>query len=178
MKNKKIIFFDGDGTLWYPKSTKKTKKPHWIYIDNKQEKDYLKHLTLTPSTAPTLKRLKALGFILVALSTHPHKYKEANLLMQNKMGHLRIDNLVDYIYTARPYSSGKGEVIVRVLKKLKIPKSKAVMVGDSYKFDYMSARHIGVDGLLIEALYNKDYRMRYNPKTIKNLKELPELLKI
>lgn len=29
--NKKIIFFDGDGTLWYPKKTKWTKKPHLIY---------------------------------------------------------------------------------------------------------------------------------------------------
>lgn len=178
MKNKKIIFFDGDGTLWYPKSTKRTKKPHWIYEENKLEKDYLKHLILTSSAVQTLKKLKQQGYILVAISTHPHKLREANLLMKNKMAHLKIDSLLDYIYTSRPIASGKGEVIVRILKKLKLRKSEALIIGDSYKFDYMSARHVGVDALLIEAVYNKDYRLRYNPRTIKKLKDLLGLLKL
>jgi hydroxymethylpyrimidine pyrophosphatase-like HAD family hydrolase len=30
---KKIIFFDGDGTLWYPKKTKYKEHPVWLYID-------------------------------------------------------------------------------------------------------------------------------------------------
>lgn len=30
---KKTVFFDGDGTLWYPKTTRRTRKPWWIYLD-------------------------------------------------------------------------------------------------------------------------------------------------
>ena len=30
---KKIIFFDGDGTLWYPKKTKYKEHPVWLYRD-------------------------------------------------------------------------------------------------------------------------------------------------
>ena len=30
---KKVVFFDGDGTLWYPKTTKRTAAPHWVYLD-------------------------------------------------------------------------------------------------------------------------------------------------
>ena len=33
MTNKTIIFFDGDGTIWYPKNTKRKVAPHWIYSD-------------------------------------------------------------------------------------------------------------------------------------------------
>jgi hypothetical protein len=35
--NKLIIFFDGDGTIWYPKATKRKVKPHWIYSDPKKK---------------------------------------------------------------------------------------------------------------------------------------------
>lgn len=53
----KIIFLDGDGTLWYPKATKRTQKPHWIYHDPETKDNYLEHLELTPKTKEALEYL-------------------------------------------------------------------------------------------------------------------------
>lgn len=58
LKKKKIIFFDADGTLWYPKSTKYSKMPHWVYLESQNPDDYLKHLVVIPSVLKTLKKLK------------------------------------------------------------------------------------------------------------------------
>ena len=55
---KKIIFLDGDGTLWYPQKTKRTQKPHRIYCDDKIKDNYLEHLELTPNTKETLQDFK------------------------------------------------------------------------------------------------------------------------
>ena len=179
LKNeKKIIFFDGDGTLWYPKSTMQRKRPDWIYADNPKVEDYLHHLILTPSLLTTLKQLKKLDCFLVAISIHPHKRLEADIHMGVKMKHLKLDTLFDEFYTARPYVWGKAKVILSILKKKKIPKLQALLVGDSYKFDYLSARSIGVECLLIKTPY-----MRHPPrgsrvtKIIGSLKELPGIIK-
>ena len=56
---KKIIFFYGDGTLWYPKKTKYSKHPVWIYKD-KRIKNHLNHLTMTQTSVSTIKKLKNL----------------------------------------------------------------------------------------------------------------------
>lgn len=170
----KVIFFDGDGTLWYPKETKKKVYPHWIYSDETKKDKYLDHLILTPYASPTLKKLRKAGIILIALSTHPHSKKEADIIMKRKIKHFELENLLDHVYTARNYPEGKGEAIVRILKKLKLPKTQALMIGDSYKFDYMSARQIGVDALLIETLYNQGARRR---RALKSIKSLTEVLK-
>lgn len=57
MKNKAIIFFDGDGTLWYPIKTKHTVKPHWLYSD-KSIKNPHHYLMLIPTVESTLKKLR------------------------------------------------------------------------------------------------------------------------
>jgi len=172
IKNKTIIFFDGDGTLWYPRRTKWTKKPNWIYREGQKPKDYLKHLVLTPSIGGVLKKLKQRGVLLVALSIHPHKRIEADFHMNNKVKHLKLDALFDFIYTARPYPWGKGKVIASVLKKKKIPKSRALLVGDSYVYDYLSAKKVGVECLLLRTAYLTVPPEEKSIKTIKNLKEL------
>ena len=59
---KKIIFFEGDGTLWYPKKTKYSKHPVWLYWD-KRFKKHVNHLKMVPSALPTIKRLKEMGII-------------------------------------------------------------------------------------------------------------------
>jgi FMN phosphatase YigB (HAD superfamily) len=53
---KKIIFFDADGTLWYPKATKRNKHPVRLYKD-KRYKRHTDHLELTPKTLETLNKL-------------------------------------------------------------------------------------------------------------------------
>ena len=94
MKQKEIIFFDGDGTLWYPKSTKRTISPHWIYSDVDIGKRYLDHMVLTPSALAILKKLKRTGVLLIVLSTHPHLQKEADGLLARKVRHFKLENIL------------------------------------------------------------------------------------
>lgn len=177
MQNKKIIFFDGDGTIWYPKSSKRKKAPHWIYSDKKIGDNYLEHLILTPLTLVSLKKLKKQGIILVLLSTHPHPPKEADVLLKGKVKHFKLEEIFDDFYTSLNKQEGKGEAIVRILQKKHIPKSQALMVGDSYRFDYLSAKKVGVDALLIKSDYMKHpSRGKKIQKTISGLKDLVGIL--
>lgn len=175
MNKKKIIFFDGDGTLWYPIKTKRKEAPHWIYLDKQMKKNYKKYLVLTPTTLFTLKKLSKIGIITILLSTHPQKPREANLILKNKVKHFKINNLFNKIYATKPYHESKGEFIINILKKLKISKNQALMVGDSYDWDYKPAKNVGIDALLIES----DYRMKHkNGRDVKNIiKNLKDVLK-
>ena len=114
--------------------------------------------------------------ILVALSTHPHARLEADMHMGYKIKHFKLDKLFDHIYTARPFPWGKGKVIESVLKKTKIPKSKAVLVGDSYRWDYLSAKKVGVDCVLVHTPYLRIPKGKKVGQTIKTLKDLQGVL--
>jgi len=82
---KKIIFFDGDGTLWYPKTTKYRKRPHWVYLDQQTKDNPNEHLMMVPGVLKTLKELKKLGYVLVILSANPHKIRKAYSLIKEKL---------------------------------------------------------------------------------------------
>lgn len=168
MKKKTIIFFDGDGTLWYPIKTKHTVKPHWVYVD-KNVKDPLLHLMLIPTVESTLRKLKKMGIVTVILSTHPHEKAEAYKLINKKVEHFNLGELFTEVHATREYHASKGEYITEILKRLKIPKTKALMIGDNYPWDYKPARNIGVDALLVESDYmKKDKRL----KTIRKFSDL------
>lgn len=170
---KKVIFLDADGTLWYPHKTKRKEAPHWIYQKSSKVEEYLKHLVLTPVLIKTLNELrKQEGVMLVVLSTNPKIKKEADAEMAHKIKHFKLEKFFDFVLTSKDRQTGKGEVITRFLKKHKISKSRALMVGDSYKFDYLSAKSVGVKALLIETEYNLHYRDGKKLETIKHLKEL------
>ncbi len=149
---KKIIFFDGDGTLWYPKKTKYQKHPVWLYKD-KRFKNHTNHLIMTPTAISTIKKLKQKGIITIILSTHPNSPKEAEAIINQKIKYFKLKELFDEIHSTRDSPKSKANFILRILKKRGIPKSKALMVGDSYKWDYQPAKKIGVDALLIESEY-------------------------
>jgi magnesium-dependent phosphatase-1 len=174
LKTKKVIFFDADGTLWYPIKTKHTVKPHWLYKD-KSIKNYHKHLMLIPTVETTLEKLKRMGVITIILSTHPHEEKEAYRVLHGKVQHFKLKELFTEVHATRMYYESKGEFIVSILKRLHIPKSKAVMIGDNYVWDYKPIKAIGVDAILIESDYmKKDKRL----KTIKKLSDLFNYIKI
>jgi len=170
---KKIIFFDGDGTLWYPKKTKYQEKPHWVYSLNESEDAHCKHLIMIPTVLSTLKKLKKLGIITVLLGTHPHPPKESANIINNKISHFKLDSLLDEVHATREYHSSKGEFMVKILKKRGIPKSKALMVGDNYRWDYKPAKEVGVDALLIESDYmTKDRQGKRIKRTIRKLSDI------
>lgn len=165
---KKIIFFDGDGTLWYPKKTKYARHPVWLYKD-KRFKNHINHLIMTPSALSTIKKLKQMGILTIVLSTHPHPPKEADAIINHKIKHFKLDKLFDEVHATRVHSGSKGEVMLKILKRRKIPKSKALMVGDSYIWDFKPAEENGIDALLIESEYEP---MKKQAKTIKKLSDI------
>tara|TARA_Y100000034_G_C6865991_1_gene394688 strand:- start:979 stop:1500 length:522 start_codon:yes stop_codon:yes gene_type:complete len=166
---KKIIFFDGDGTLWYPKKTKYTKHPVWLYKD-KRFKNHANHLIMIPSVLSTIKKLKRMGIITIVLSTHPQPPKEADAIINHKIKHFELVDLFDEVHATRGHSGSKGEFIIEILKRRKIPKSKALMVGDSYRWDFEPAKDNGIDALLIESEYEL---MKHKAKrTIKKLSDI------
>jgi magnesium-dependent phosphatase-1 len=169
MTKKKILFFDADGTLWYPTKTKHTVLPHWLYKD-KSIKDTHPHLMLIPTVESTLKKLKKTGVITIILSTHPHEKVEAYTILNKKVKHFKIEELFTEVHATREYHESKGEYISEILKRLNIPKSKALMVGDNYAWDYRPARRIGVDALLLESDYMK------KDKRLKILKKFSDIL--
>ncbi len=169
MNKKKIIFFDADGTLWYPIKTKHTVLPHWLYLD-KSIKDKHPHLTLIPTVIDTLRKLKSLNVITIILSTHPQDIEEAYRLLNKKVEHFKLEEFFTEVHATREYHESKGEYITEILKKLKIPKTKALMVGDNYLWDYKSAKKIGVDSVLIQSDYMK------KDKRIKTIQKVSDIL--
>ena len=174
---KKIIFFDGDGTIWYPKETKRTKPPYWIYGDTNSRKiNYrvLKHLILSQSALAVLKKLKKMGMILVLLSTHPHIPKIANIVLRRKLKHLGIEKIFDEYRPTAVAKNAKGKEIIKLLKKFKLSKASALMVGDSYHYDYLSAKAVGVEAVLIKSDYLK--QPARGPRVKKIINEISGLL--
>lgn len=168
---KKIIFFDGDGTLWYPKKTKRKKAPWWVYSLPGSYRDHNKHLILVPEALQMIKKLRKMGILTVILSTHPHPPEEAEVIINGKIKHFRLEGLFNEVHATKAYCKSKGEFIIKILKERNIPKNKALMVGDNYLWDYKPARDVGIDALLVES----DYMKLSFIKRIKKIKRLNEI---
>ena len=64
-----------------------------------------------------------------------------------------------------------------MVKRLKIAKSKALMVGDNPSWDYWPARGVGIDALLIFPEFRKDdIRFKKIKRKIRNLSEVLEFI--
>lgn len=174
---KKIVFFDGDGTLWYPKKTRHSEIPSWVYALKGSHDFHNRHLILTPTMLKTIKELKKRRIITVVISTHPHPPKEADLVIRKKIKHFKLEGLFDYVIATRDKGKYKSKAltILKILRKTDIPKKNALMVGDSYKWDYCAAREAGIDALIIESIYMHKHPVA---KRIKNrIKKLSEILR-
>ncbi len=130
-------------------------------------------MIVIPSVLGTLQKLKKKGIVMVILSAHPHSPKEAAEVLKAKIDHFKIGGFFDSFYASKADPDQKGKMILKILKEMRIPKSRALMIGDSYRYDYRSARKVGVDALLIKTPY-----MKHPPrgprisKTIQSIKEV------
>jgi len=174
---KKIIFFDGDGTLWYPKVTKRTLKPHWIYRDELTKDNYLEHLELTPDAKETLELLHKRGIYLVVLSANPRTDEIAVQEIKERIDYFGLSSLF-YSYRASEGSDprGKAAIILEVIKELGLKKEDALMVGDSYFYDYLAPKEAGIDALFIENEVSKMPDVA--PVNLQSIKELGDLMPI
>ena len=169
---KKIIFFDGDGTLWYPKSTERRVKPWWIYDDAVIKNDYLDHLMLDPQAWELLLFLKLNYVKAVLLSTVPEIEIAPQQVLTGKIEKMGISGLLDDYFATEEYPEAKGEKILELLDNYGFDHSEAIMVGDSYKWDYQSANEIGVEALLIDCPYHEN---RYGDEVINTVNNLGQI---
>ena len=168
---KKVIFFDGDGTLWYPKTTKRTKAPHWVYFDDSI--DPYEQFIITPTTTQTLEELGRRKIMRVLLSTSPLPEEEAIISRLKVVQQVDIHHLLDDIQVAPDYPAGKGEQIIKLLEKYELKPEDALMVGDTFNWDYKSAQDVGIDGLLIKSDYQQEFIRELNSNlVITNIIEL------
>jgi phosphoglycolate phosphatase-like HAD superfamily hydrolase len=174
---KKLIFFDGDGTLWYPKKTKRTQKPHWIYSDPKTKDSYLEHLELTPGTKEVFNYLHQKNIYIVVVSANPFPEDVANIELKEK---LKYFNLIDLVYAYRSSSGdnpdGKATIMLEIIRTLKLKKEQALMVGDSYFYDYLAAKNIGIEALFIKNSVSK--MPEKIPNNLKTIREVSDLMAI
>ena len=84
-------------------------------------------------------------------------------------------DIFDGFYATNGSPKAKGIKIVSLLKKYKLPKSRALMVGDSYHYDYLSAKSVGVEAVLLRSDYLKHPARGRRPKKIVN--EIQDILK-
>jgi len=173
---KKIIFFDADGTLWYPKTTKYEKHPVWVWREYGDKINRVrKELELIPTVLETLVKLKKKGIKLIVLSTSPYPPKEANTRIRGNIKHFKLNKIFDEVHGTRDYHESKGEYILEILKKYGLSKKDALMVGDTYEWDYKPAKSKGVDAVLIEHNYDKYHA---NTKKVKRkIKKMSEIFK-
>lgn len=153
---KKVIFFDGDGTLWYPAKTKRIVRPHWVYHDPSIA-DPLAEFIVTPTASETLTRLGEMSIKRVLLSTSPEQEEEAIRSRTKLAKQVGVYHLLDDVRTAPDYVEGKGDRIATLLGEYGFSPEDALMVGDTYKWDYESAANVGVEGLLIMSDYQQGY---------------------
>ena len=174
---KKIIFFDGDGTLWYPKATKRTQKPHWVYHDALTKNAYLQHLELTPKAKETLEQLHEKGMLLVLISANPYAADIALPEIRERLEYFGLLGLFHSYYSSDGADpSGKAAVMLDVIRKLELTKMDALMVGDSYFYDYAAARDAGIEAFFINNTVSK--MPRTAPADLQTIQEIHELLTI
>lgn len=174
---KKIIFLDGDGTLWYPHKTKRTEKPHWIYEHPETKDNYLEHLELTPDLVETLEKLKSKGILLVVISANPYAEHIAVSQIKERLEHFGLTSFFhDVRSSAGDDQNGKAGVMLAILQAMNLKKEDAVMVGDSFYYDYQAAKNIGVDAFWIENLAGKVPETL--PNDLQKINEVSDLLNI
>lgn len=174
---KKILFLDGDGTLWYPSATKRTQKPHWVYNDAETKDNYLEHIELTPGTKEALEYFHDKELYLVVISANPYDEEMAVKEIKGRLDHFELNDL---FYTCRASEGsdpkGKTAIMLEIIKELGLAKEDALMVGDSYFYDYLAAKEDGIDAYFIE---NKVAKMpEVMPDDIQSIKEVRDLVDI
>ncbi|MGC8537912.1 MAG: HAD-IIIC family phosphatase [Candidatus Micrarchaeia archaeon] len=165
---KKIIFFDGDGTLWYPRKTKFSAPPWVVYKEGGDMHAELKRQMLMPNVKKTLKSLKKRGIKLAIISTQPDRTKrERDARLHAKLKHFGIAQFFDYVEASKAVAhhakpDSKDNEISKILKRTHLPKSSALMIGDQYGGDYLPAKKAGISAVMIDGFTYKRNDRRHS----------------
>ena len=174
---KKILFLDGDGTLWYPSKTKRTQKPHWVYQDETIKDNYLEHLELAPQVKETLETFYEQGMCLVVISANPKDEATAVSEILERINHFGLHELL-HECRASPGDdpNGKAKIMLEVIQKRGLSRQDAVMVGDSYFYDYLPAKEAGIDAYFIDSPVAR--MPEVVPRDLQRIQEVSDLIDI
>ena len=151
---KKILCFDGDGTLWYPSTTKRTEKPHWVYHDPETKEHYLNFLELVPQVRDMLTLFHENDIILAVISASPYSTDVAQAELRKKLIHFDLLDLFHSYHSSDGNTpDDKGRVLSNIIDSIGCVRSDVLMIGDSYAYDHLAARKVGVDAVLITSDY-------------------------
>lgn len=151
---KKILCFDGDGTLWYPSTTKRTQKPHWIYHDSQTKDHYLNFLELVPQVKNMLTLFREKDMVLAVISASPYSTDIAQAELRKKLIHFDLLDLFHSYHSSDGNApDDKGRVLLHIIDSIGCRRSDMLMIGDSYAYDHLAARKVGVDTVLIASEY-------------------------
>lgn len=173
-KPKEVIFFDGDGTLWYPRTSLRTRKPHWVYLDESIA-DPIAEMVATPKAEATLRQLGEYGIRRVLMSTSPLEEEEALAHRKAIAKHVGLLDLLDDINVAPEVANGKGQRIAAWLLRNDVAPERALMVGDTYQWDIVAANDVGVEGLLLDSEHEAEV-IRRNGMTDVVINELSDII--
>jgi FMN phosphatase YigB (HAD superfamily) len=173
---KRILFFDADGTLWYPKETRRSKNPIWIHIEKKNIQDIRKELILVPNVISTLKKLKSINLEMIVLSVSPLPPREAQDRLEGTLKYFGILHFFDEVHATKPYPESKGEYMLEIIKRYGLKKSEALMIGDIYLWDFSSAKKVGIKAALFE--HNYDPKPHHYKKVKLKLEDFKEVLNL
>lgn len=174
---KKILFFDADGTLWYPKQTKREKNPIWIHIEIKKISNIRKNLILVPRVVKTLTEIEKMGIKMVVLSASPLPPREAQKRLRGTLKKFGILHFFNEVHATKPYIESKGEYMLKIIKKYGLKKSQALMIGDIYLWDFSSAKKVGIKAVLFEHKYDpKPHHYKKVKLKLKNFNEIINFL--
>ncbi len=151
---KKIIFCDADGTLWYPRKTKRKEDPSWVWKHGGDMNKLKKELMLIPTVFETIKKLRKKGIKFIVLSRSPHPPEKGDAIVAGIVKHFNLHDLFDEVHATRDFNESKEAYILDILKKYNLSKKDALMVGDSYPYDYKGAKKIGVDAVFVDNDYS------------------------
>lgn len=168
----RIVFLDGDGTLWYPRVSRNTKPPHWVYDQPRA----LERMTLVPKARQALRRLRLMRVLLVLVSTHPFSARHSRRVLMKKVRHFGLMNIFEHIVATPTTESAKASAILRILARHRIPRGQALMVGDSYRWDYEPARTHQIPALLIESRYAPSFSVVGRSARIASVASLPDYI--
>lgn len=125
-----------------------------------------------PDTFRILKKLKKMGFKMAGIT---NRGKESGIL---SIKHTGLDKLLDFVLYREDVKKLKPnpEPVLQALKKLKIQKDEAIMVGDSF-IDIECGKNAGVKTVGVTYGFGGEHVKKFSPDfAVDNLSQLPEIL--
>lgn len=171
----KLIFLDADGTLWFPRETQRTYKPHWIYLNPETKDNYLARLELAPQIRETLVWFREQEYWVICLSAHPHGHAGRPELA-GKLEYFNLHDLFHDYYTSSGNDSGdKARLMREILTNYQLSPEQALMIGDSYTFDYCPAEQEGISAYWIE---NYPWDKSQNEEVPQDISKIQEVYQV